>query len=67
MEWSTILLTKNSIEAEMCKAKLHDNNIKAIILDKKDSVYPVLGQLEVKVLSEDLATAKTIMNTLDAQ
>jgi Putative prokaryotic signal transducing protein len=67
MEWATILTTKNTSEAELCKAKLHDNNIKAIIFDKKDSVYPLLGQLQVKVLTADLEIAKTLMNTFNAE
>jgi aspartate/glutamate racemase len=65
MEWITVLKTKNTMEAEMCKMKLLENDIKAIIFDKKDSNYPVIGELEVKVMNQDLAQAKTIMNIIN--
>jgi Putative prokaryotic signal transducing protein len=65
MEWITVFKTKNSIEAEMCKAKLQDNNINAVIFDKKDSVYPVLGELQVKVVLEDQEKAGTLIANID--
>jgi Putative prokaryotic signal transducing protein len=65
MEWITVLKTKNTMEAEMCKMKLLENDIKAIIFDKKDSNYPVIGELEVKVMNQYLAQAKTIMNIIN--
>jgi Putative prokaryotic signal transducing protein len=66
MDWITVLKTKNTIEAEMCKAKLIENGINAIILDKKDSNYPVLGEIEVMVLAQDLKQAQSIINVVHA-
>lgn len=66
MEWLTVLKTKNAQEAEICKINLIQNQVNAVIFDKKDSVYPVLGNLEVKVLQKDYTLAQSIINNLNA-
>ena len=37
MEWLTVLKTKNAQEAEICKINLIQNQVNAVIFDKKDT------------------------------
>ncbi len=67
MEWISVLKTKNAQEAQICKMLLIENQIDAVIFDKKDSIYPILGELDVKVLQKDLNRAISIINTLNAE
>ncbi len=66
MEWVTVLKTKNAQKAEIFKISLLENQINAVIFDKKDSLYPILGDLEIKVLQKDYTLAQTIINNLNA-
>jgi len=47
--WFKLLSTKNYFEANIIKGKLEDNNIRTIILNRQDSSYPVLGEIEIYV------------------
>lgn len=59
--WEMIMSTKNSARAELTRALLEQNNLKAVILNKKDSNYPMFGFFEVYVPNDEAETAKNIM------
>jgi len=47
--WHLIYSTPAEYRAEMIKDYLEDNDIEAVILNKKDSAYQLFGQIEVYV------------------
>lgn len=59
--WELIMSTKDSARAELTRALLEQNNFKAVILDKKDSNYPVFGFFEVYVPNDEAEAAKNIL------
>lgn len=64
--WSKVYDTKQMIRAEIAREKLEENGIAAVILDKKDSLYPVFGTCEVHVSESDFVRAQTIIANEDA-
>jgi len=47
--WFKLYSTKNYLEASIIKGKLEDNNIQAVILNRQDSSYIVVGEIEIYV------------------
>ena len=47
--WVKLYSTKNYLEANIIKGKLEENNIQAVILNRQDSSYLVIGELEIYV------------------
>lgn len=47
--WFKLYSTGNYLEANIIKGKLEENNIQAVILNRQDSNYIVVGELEVYV------------------
>lgn len=54
--------SNQSFEIEVLKAKLEEYNIESYILNKQDSAYVVIGDVELYVEEVDLEKAKKIMN-----
>jgi len=47
--WYKIYSTGSYAEANIIKGKLEENNIKAVLLNKQDSNYLFLGEIELYV------------------
>ena len=47
--WFKLYCTKNYLEANIIKCKLEENNIQAVILNRQDSSYVVIGEVEIYV------------------
>ena len=47
--WFKLYTTKNFAEASIIKGMLEENNIQTIILNKQDSSYIVIGEIELYV------------------
>lgn len=47
--WITVFETEQSYLAEMVKGILCENNIDAVLLNHKDSSYPMLGSIKIMV------------------
>lgn len=60
--WKSIYRTKDRIKAEIVKDVLEDRDITAIIVNKQDSAYVVLGELEIHVPLEEVMEALKIIN-----
>ena len=56
--WKQVLLTTLEHQAQMAKSILEENNIKAVILNQKDSAYQSFG--EIAVFVEEHFEAKAI-------
>ena len=54
--------SNQSFEIELIKAKLGENNIESYILNKQDSAYVVIGEVEIYVERDDIERAKVILN-----
>ena len=63
-DWIKIYSTGVNYKAELLKGLLFENNIEAVILNKKDSSYG-FGELELYVSSDDVIKAKHVIDTQD--
>jgi len=60
--WIKIYETGTPYKAEMIKGLLEENDIDAVIINKKDSAY-LFGELEVFVQVDQVLKAKRILTT----
>lgn len=60
--WEMIFSSSKRYQVEIMKAILQDENIPAVIVNKQDSAYIVIGEIELYVRSEDILKAKQIIN-----
>ncbi len=66
-EWVTVYTTYDNIEAAMLKSNLESAGIETVIIDKKDSSFPVWGDLSViklDVRREDAEKARRIIDDI---
>ena len=63
-DWKQVFLTVELYQAEIARELLEMNGIEAVILDKKDKVYQVFGDIEVYVNETDEAKALEILKNL---
>jgi len=62
-DWVLIYTTDNSNKAEITKAVLADNDINAVVMNKKDSVnLHVNGEIELYVKASDVIKGKFIIS-----
>jgi len=47
--WFMLYSTKNYLEANIIKGKLEENNIRTVILNKQDTNYVSIGEIELYV------------------
>jgi hypothetical protein len=59
--WIKVFSTSSLPEAEIIKGKLESGEINAVIVNKRDSVYPSHGTIEVMVSKADEERAKEIL------
>lgn len=61
--WQLIYSTEQAYKAEIVRMVLQDNNIDAVVVNKKDSSYSLLslGEIEVHVRGEDVILARIII------
>jgi len=51
--WTCVYTTDQVYQAELVKGYLANENIEAVIFNKKDSAYNIFGELEIYVQPED--------------
>ena len=59
--WVKVFEDSNQIRAEIVRGVLEENEIQAVILNKKETVYQVFGNYEVHVQREDVMTATNLI------
>lgn len=64
--WAKAYQSTQMIRAEIAREILEQNGIAAVIVNKKDSSYPIFGMCEVHVPASDLSQAQIILNNEDA-
>jgi hypothetical protein len=64
-EWVTVLVTNDSLEAEMIKDLLESGEIPVVLRSSKVSPYPVsvgkMGEIKILVRKEDKETAEKLI------
>jgi hypothetical protein len=59
--WQKIYTTSLRHKAEIVKGALENNQIPAVILDKKDSSYHLFGEVEIYVNPDDAQSAEQVI------
>ncbi|MDD2196598.1 MAG: DUF2007 domain-containing protein [Bacteroidales bacterium] len=62
--WSLVFSTDKPFEAEIIKQMLSSNGIEAVVLNKRDSSYPSIGEAELYVTPEDEPKARKLIEDL---
>ncbi|WP_367916167.1 DUF2007 domain-containing protein [Leadbetterella sp. DM7] len=63
--WITVYTSKDRIRTELIKNELILQGINAVILDKIDGSYPVLGTVSINVPENQSDTAKNFIEALN--
>ena len=59
--------TENPVTAEIIKQGLIENDIAAVIMNKKDSSYQTFGVIEVLVNKKDVEKAEAFIKSSDSE
>ena len=59
--WIKIASSKQAYQIELQKGMLEENNIIAVLVNKKDSSYLAFGEIELFVESKDVIQAKNLI------
>jgi len=59
--WQRIYFSDKPHLVEIAKSILKDNHIESVIVDKRDSSYVSIGELELFVKEDDVILAKLII------
>jgi hypothetical protein len=63
-DWVKIYSTSAMYKAELLKGLLTENEINAVIINKKDSAY-LFGEVELYVTTNDAVKAKHLITQID--
>lgn len=58
--WTMVYSTADPVKMEICKSVLEEENIRAVIINKKDSSY-LFGESELYVNTDDALAAVQIL------
>jgi hypothetical protein len=64
-DWQIVYSTTQSYQAYIIKDILKDHEIEAVVVDKQDSFYVTLGEIEVYVEPENVIKAKHLIKKAD--
>lgn len=63
--WTKVYTTDDPVTAEIVKQGLIENDIAAIVMNKRDSSYLTFGVIEVLVNQKDFDRADAFINAAD--
>ncbi len=63
-DWTVVFQSNNKVRANQIKLELEAENIDAVIVDKVDSLYPMIGVAKVLVSNSDFSKAMSIIEGL---
>ena len=63
--WQCIYFSNQLHKIEIVRSVLNDHDIKSVVVDKRDSSYVMVGDIEVYVSNEDAILAKIIIEQND--
>jgi hypothetical protein len=61
-QWEVVFRSPTLYRVEMLKGLLEEENIPAVVVNKQDSSYIVIGEIELYIKREDILKAKQIIN-----
>ncbi len=61
LNWEVLYGTRHPYKAEILKGVLEENEIQSVIVNKQDSAYLVIGEIEVYVQRDDMVKAVQIL------
>lgn len=61
MDWVRVYSGNDEVQTELVNASLHAAGIETRVLDKKDSEFVMIGQIEIYVLKEDAEKAVALL------
>lgn len=64
-DWQNVFSTKQAYQAYIIKDLLKDHDIEAVVIDKQDSFYVTVGEIEVYVEAENVINAKHLVKKAD--
>jgi hypothetical protein len=65
--WVKVYTTQDAITAEIIKQGLVENDIAAVIMNKKDSSYQNFGLVDVMVSEADLEAAEAYIKSTEGE
>lgn len=65
-DWTLIYSTNLEYQAELAREVLEENNIEVFIINKKDSFYVTIGDIELYVLKECEGAAREIIKSFES-
>lgn len=64
-DWTLIYSTNLDYQAEIVKELIEENNIDVFVINKKDSFYKTIGEIELYVLKENEEIAKSVIKNFE--
>jgi hypothetical protein len=65
--WTKVYTTSDPVTAEIIKQGLIENDIAAVIMNKKDSSYQTFGTIEVLVNKKDIDAAEAYIQSTETE
>lgn len=65
--WVRLYSSPSEILITLLKSKLHNSHIPAVEMRKKDTVYNVIGDIELMIPSDDLEEALIILRNFEEE
>jgi hypothetical protein len=65
--WVKVYTTQDPVTAEIVKQGLLENDIAAVIMNKKDSSYQVFGMVDVMVSATDFEAADAYIKSIESE
>ncbi|MDX2442239.1 MAG: DUF2007 domain-containing protein [Bacteroidales bacterium] len=65
--WVSIFSTEKAYLADIARLVLDENNISSIILNRKDSSYQMLGEIELYVNRDEALRAKNLLKSIESE
>lgn len=64
-DWQCVFTTTQTYQAYIIRDLLKDHDIEAVVVDKQDSFYVTVGEIEVYVEAENVIKAKHLVKKAD--
>ncbi|HOP04751.1 MAG TPA: DUF2007 domain-containing protein [Tenuifilaceae bacterium] len=66
IKWVLVFSTAAQYQAEIVKQMLENNGLEAIVMNKQDSSYPMLGEADVLVSEEHEKKARKLIEEFES-
>lgn len=60
-DWNIVFTTTQAYQASIVKDFLEDNDMDVVVVNKQDSFYVTIGEIEVYVKAENIIRAKHLI------